>query len=114
MKSYVSLLGALLVCSVFPAVAQETSTIDVNTDIDVVAVYEKYVEDGYGDVTIYRRLANGYYFRNDYLKAKRYFETWFEVEPPTKTAAHRYRQTLKALQLPLKNNKYLVAFREQN
>tara|TARA_B100001146_G_scaffold225185_1_gene247435 strand:+ start:27884 stop:28231 length:348 start_codon:yes stop_codon:yes gene_type:complete len=115
MKSYVPLLWALLIGSVSTSFSQDSqSTVDVNTDIDVVAVYEQYVKEGYGDLKVYKRLANGFYFKNEYLKAKQYFETWFDIEPPTETAAHRYRQTLKALQLPLKNNKYLLAFQEKD
>ncbi len=74
--------------------------IDVNTHIDLVKVYEKYVEEGYGSPEIYEELANGYYFKNNYLLAKKWFEKLFESkEKIDPTAQFRYKQTIRALQV---------------
>ena len=71
---------------------------DVNRDIDLVPVFERVVEDGYGTVFIYNELANEYYFRNNYEKAKLWFEKLFDEEPPVdETLLYRYKQSLKAL-----------------
>jgi hypothetical protein len=82
----------------------------VNKDVDLAKVYEQVVVEGYGTPKIYKDLANAYYFKNEYFKAKKWFEKLFDVEKPTDaTLKHRYRQTLKALDLEFKNNQYLTA-----
>lgn len=86
------------------------SKTDVNKDIDVVKVYEQVVKEGYGTPDIYKKLANGYYFQGEYLQAKKWFEKLFdEVEPKDKMLLFRYKQTLKALDITLESNKYLLA-----
>ena len=95
---------ALGACSAF----SQTAKTDVNKDIDVVKVYEQVVNEGYGTPEIYKKLANGYYFQGDYLNAKKWFETLFEIEKPSdKIMIFRYKQTLKALDIKLESNKYL-------
>ncbi len=86
-----------------------TSKTDVNKDIDVVKVYEQVVKEGYGTPDVYKKLANGYYFQGEYLKAKKWFETLFEIEKPSdKILIFRYKQTLKALDIKLDSNKYIT------
>ncbi|WP_203294697.1 hypothetical protein [Luteirhabdus pelagi] len=80
--------------------AQETtiSKTDVNKHVDVVKVYEQVEEEGYGTPFIYKELANAYYFKSEYAKAKKWFEKLFASEEVTdKTLQYRYKQTLKAL-----------------
>lgn len=82
---------------------------DVNKDVDLVKVYEQVVVEGYGTSKIYKELANAYYFRNDHSNAKKWFEKLFDLEKSSDaTLKHRYRQTLKALNLEFKNNQYLT------
>jgi hypothetical protein len=98
-------------CISFSAFAQANShkKTNVNKDVDVVKVYEQVAKDGYGTPLIYKELANAYYFKNEYLKAKKWFEMLFDVEKPLDaTLKHRYKQTLKALDLEFKNNRYLA------
>jgi membrane-associated HD superfamily phosphohydrolase len=103
---------SLLVCSVifflsFTAVAQQKT--NVNTDIDIVKVYEQTVREGYPTLEIYQKLATTQYFRSNYKEAKKWFEKWFEMEAPKdKVALVRYKQTLKALRVSFENNKYLA------
>jgi len=81
---------------------------DVNKDIDLVKVYTQVVKEGYGTVSIYKELANAYYFRSDYAESKKWFEKLFSEEE-TNEAIHlyRYKQSLKALKIPLEGNVYL-------
>ncbi len=91
------------------AQTKKTSNIDVNKDVDLVKVYEQVVLEGYGTTSVYKELANAYYFRNEYLKAKKWFEKLFDSEKfSDEMSKHRYKQTLKALNLEFKNNQYLV------
>jgi hypothetical protein len=98
-------------CISFTAIAQSSSPkkTDVNKDVDIVKVYEQVVVEGYGTAHIYKELANAYYFKNEYNKAKKWFEKLFDAESSSNaTLKHRYRQTLKALDLEFKNNAYLA------
>ena len=96
---------ALCFLTAFSSMAQT----DVNKDIDVAKVYEQVVKEGYGTPTIHLKLANEYYFQNDYINAKKWYEKVFENEKPTdKMLLFRYKQTLKALKLDLENNPYLA------
>ncbi|PKA82680.1 hypothetical protein ATE92_0816 [Ulvibacter sp. MAR_2010_11] len=104
------LIFTALVCISFTAISQtETKKkTNVNTDVDVTVVYEQVVKEGYGTAFIYKELANAYYFKNNHLKAKQWFEQLFEVEKPTdETLKFRYKQTLKALNIAIASNQYL-------
>ncbi|MBV1923565.1 MAG: tetratricopeptide repeat protein [Flavobacteriaceae bacterium] len=82
---------------------------DVNKDIDLVKVYESYVKDGYGTSSIYNKLANAYYFKNEFIEAKKWFEKLFEIEKlEDATLKFRYKQTLKALNLNPEENTHLT------
>jgi hypothetical protein len=82
---------------------------DVNKDIDVAKVYVQVVKEGYGTPAIYLKLANEYYFHNNYTEAKLWYEKVFESEQPAdKTILFRYKQSLKALKLNPEENPYLA------
>lgn len=101
-------------CISISAVAQtaQVQKTDVNKDIDLIKVYEQYVQDGYGTPAIYKKLANGYYFKSDYKAAKKWFEKLFQSEQPiTQTHKTRYIQTLRALQMDVTNNPYVTVVR---
>lgn len=86
-----------------------TAQTDVNKDIDLTKVYEQVVKEGYGTPEIHLKLANEYYFQNNFVKAKEWYEKVFEHEKPTdKMLLFRYKQTLKALNLSVEQNKYLA------
>jgi len=92
--------ACIILCLSHAALAQKVT--DVNKHIDKLRVYEKVVKDGYGTSAIYTELANGYYFKSDYKKAKKWFETLFEVDEASFTDEQlqwRYQQTLKVLKL---------------
>ena len=111
MKRLSLLLLLLVMCTTVTALSQSENTTktDINNDVDVVKVYEQVVLEGYGTPYIYKKLANTYYFKNEYQMAKKWFEKLFEVEKPLDaTLKHRYRQTLKALNIEFKDNQYLA------
>ncbi|GHC46199.1 hypothetical protein [Ulvibacter litoralis] len=111
MKKLPQLICLLLLFISFSSLAQTTksSKIDVNKDVDIVKVYEQLAMEGYGTPRIYKELANAYYFKNEYKKAKKWFEQLFKLQKPLDaTLKHRYRQTLKALNIAHANNEYLA------
>ena len=111
MKKLPWLLLVLFACTSMATFAQSKSSkkTDVSKKIDVVSVYEQMALDGDGTPYIYKELAYAYYFKNEYQEAKKWFEKLFEAEEQSdKEVKHRYRQTLKALSLDFKDNRYLV------
>ena len=111
MKKLPWLILVLLACTSMTTFAQSkrSTKTDVIKKIDVGSVYEQVVLGGDGTPYIYKELAYSYYFKNEYQDAKKWFEKLFEVEEQSdKTIKHRYRQTLKALNLEFKNNRYLA------
>lgn len=102
--AFIVFLG--ITCASFSQVVT-TKKFDVNRDVDIIKVYEQYVEDGYGTAAIYKELATAYYFKSNYIFAKKWFEKLFEVEKPTdELLTYRYQQTLKALDLYTSPNVY--------
>ncbi len=96
----------LFLCISFAGFSQEEAT---SKSIDIVKVYEQTIKEGYPSLEIYKKLATEQYFRSNYNEAKKWFEKWFDMEmPKDKTSKYRYKQTLKALKVSAKNNKYLA------
>ena len=116
MKSF-TLVALLFLFSLSTTVTAQTTAIektDVNKDIDLMRVYEQYVKDGYGTPAVYKKLADGYYFKNDYTTAKKWLETLLQADASTpKMYINRYIQTLRALDIDTTNNKYLSASKEE-
>lgn len=110
MKSF-TLAALLILFSLSSSVIAQTTevvTTDVNKDIDLMRVYEQYVKDGYGTPAVYKKLANGYYFKNEYVSAKKWLEVLLQADDATpKMYINRYIQTLRALDIDTTNNKYL-------
>ena len=111
MKSF-TLVALLFLFSLSTTVTSQTTAIektDVNKDIDLMRVYEQYVKDGYGTPAVYKKLADGYYFKNDYTTAKKWLEELLQADASTpKMYINRYIQTLRALDIDTTNNKYLT------
>tara|TARA_B100000787_G_C15906599_1_gene170711 strand:+ start:129 stop:476 length:348 start_codon:yes stop_codon:yes gene_type:complete len=105
----VALLFLFSLSTTITAQTTEVEKIDVNKDIDLMRVYEQYVKDGYGTPAVYKKLADGYYFKNDYLTAKKWLEALLQADTSTpKMYVNRYIQTLRALDIDTTNNKYLT------
>ena len=110
MKKLSLVFFVLLACISIDSYSQNSikKKIDVNHSVDIVKVYEQVGVEGYGTPFIYERLANAYYFKNDYRKAKEWYEKLFEeVKPTDATLKYRYKQSLKALDLEVSPNEYL-------
>ena len=104
----VALLFLFSLSTTITAQTTEVEKIDVNKDIDLMRVYEQYVKDGYGTPAVYKKLADGYYFKNDYLTAKKWLEALLQADESTpKMYVNRYIQTLRALDIDTANNRYL-------
>jgi len=99
------LLGLLPIISF----SQNATSIDVNKDIAITKVYEQVIKEGYGTPKVYKDLANAYYFEGEYTSAKKWYEKLFESTSPEKITLFRYKQTLKALNISLEENKYVAA-----
>lgn len=100
----------LLLCIVpYFGFSQSATPIDVNKDIAITKVYEQVIKEGYGTPKVYKDLANAYYFEGVYTSAKKWYEKLFETTTPDKTILFWYKQTLKALNLSLEENKYLAS-----
>ena len=107
MKSF-TLVALFFLFSLSTTAAAQTTAIektDVNKDIDLMRVYEQYVKDGYGTPAVYKKLADGYYFKNDYTTAKKWLEALLQADTST---PKMYIQTLRALDIDTANNKYLT------
>ena len=99
----------MIIASLF-AISTATAQTDVNKDINVAEVYEQVVKEGYGNVDVYLKLANEYYFQNDFNNAKKWFEKVFEDKEKAtdKMLLFRYKQTLKALKISWETNPYFA------
>ena len=85
MKSF-TLVTLFFLFSLSTTAAAQTTAIektDVNKDIDLMRVYEQYVKDGYGTPAVYKKLADGYYFKNDYTTAKKWLEALLQADAST-------------------------------
>lgn len=118
MNRRTQLIFCVFLCCTMMAFSQAkppVKTTSINKDVDVTKVYEQVVKEGYGTPFIYKELANAYYFKSNYPKAKQWFEALFTVEKPTdETLRFRYKQTLKALRLYNEKNVYLSHSGESN
>ena len=102
MKSF-TLVALLFLFSLSTTVTAQTTAIektDVNKDIDLMRVYEQYVKDGYGTPAVYKKLADGYYFKNDYTTAKKWLEALLQADASTpKMYINRYIQSMYSLHI---------------
>jgi len=91
-------------------ISHTTAQTDVIKDINVAEVYEQVVKEGYGSVDVYLKLANEYYFQDDFENSKKWFEKVFEDKEKAtdKMLLFRYKQTLKALKITWEKNPYFA------
>jgi hypothetical protein len=100
MITKLNLLGFLILISISTSSFAQSNhrKTDVNTDIDVVRVYEQVVKEGYGTPYIYKKLATAYYFKSEYGKALAWFQKLFSEEKNTDPElTNQYNQSLKAV-----------------
>ncbi|MEP2936230.1 MAG: hypothetical protein ABJM06_12515 [Gilvibacter sp.] len=108
MKKYLCVLG--LLCFSVGITAQNSSKTSESTNtvrIDVLAVYEEVVSDGYASAQVYEKLAHGRYEQNNFSEANRWFEKLFRLKKsPSALDYKRYATTLEALEKHDKAKKY--------
>lgn len=63
---------------------------------DAAEAYQKLLKKGDGDIYVYERLANSYYFINDTKKAATYYKRVVNAKNPNPEAVYNYAQSLKA------------------
>ncbi|ESU25779.1 hypothetical protein FLJC2902T_30620 [Flavobacterium limnosediminis JC2902] len=81
--------------------------------MDVVKIYEKAVQKGYGTPEIYLKLGDAYYFNADYPMANKWYAKAMETESPVSPEyCFRYAQSLKSVGELQKANEYLKKFSE--
>lgn len=77
--------------------------------IDAIRIYERLAEKGKGNATIYRKLANSYYFNGKYDQANKWYTRLFEdhsSEPVDAEYYYRYAETLKNVGENSKSDEY--------
>lgn len=63
---------------------------------DAAEAYQKLLKKGDGDLYVYERLANSYFFINDTKKAATYYKRVVKAKNPNPEAVFNYAQSLKA------------------
>lgn len=116
MKKYLCIL--VLLCISAGLNAQNPSSKDQTTSnvkIDVLAVYEEVVSDGYASVQVYEKLAHGRFEQNNYTEANRWFEKLFHLKKrPSALDFMCYAKTLDALEKHEKAKKYWKGYYAAN
>lgn len=99
MQKYLCLLAFSLMASIGVAQkADHPSSLRSNIQIDVLAVYEDVVAQGYHSAQVYRKLANGRYLEQKYAEANRWYSKLFQMDDAPKAIEYlRYSKTLEAL-----------------
>lgn len=109
MKSPIFIVSLIIWSNLTYSQEKSPKTIDVNTDVDVIVVYEQVIREGYGTSFIYKELADAYYFKNSFASAKEWYEKLFEAENSLdETSKFRYNQSLKALSLEMPSGQLLT------
>ncbi len=116
MKMYLCILT--LLCCLIGLTAQNTALINTSTNeirIDVLAVYEEVVNDGYASVQVYEKLAHGRYEQHNFAEANRWFKKMFRLKKkPSAVDYKRYAETLDALDEHKKAKKYWESYYTAN
>ncbi|NQX76803.1 hypothetical protein [Gilvibacter sp.] len=100
MQKYLCILALSLMA--FSGAAQtgdRALAVNSNVQIDVLAVYEDVVAQGYHSAQVYRKLANGRYLEQKFDEAKKWYSKLFEMDEAPETIEYlRYAETLEALE----------------
>ncbi len=81
--------------------------------IDVVKIYERVVEKGYGTVSMLKKMGNIYFFNDDYDKAKDCYEKLFNLTKDLEPEYYyRYSIVLKSKGEIQKSNEYLKKYNQ--
>lgn len=119
MKNTLRILFALLLLT-GPILAQERKLNKGSKEyeklayIDAIATYKRLANQGYKEATMFKKLANSYYFNGKLAEAAHWYQELFNLTEDVETAVYfRYAQTLKAIQDYEKADTYLLQFHER-
>ena len=99
LKYLCTLCLALISISSFSQNSATESTAGNDVNIDVLAVYEDVVAQGYESAQVYSKLANGRFFERNYQEAKKWYAKLFEMDSKPEPIEYlRYSETLNALE----------------
>lgn len=86
---------------------------DSYASIDVIKTYERVAEKGFESLDMIKKLANSYFFNDEFDKAEKYYTKIFakttDIEPEY---YYRYSITLKSVGKMEKSNEYLKKFNQ--
>ncbi|WP_281239806.1 tetratricopeptide repeat protein [Flavobacterium praedii] len=86
---------------------------DSYASIDIIKTYERVAEKGFESLDMMKKLANSYFFNDEFDKAEKYYTKIFakttDIEPEY---YYRYSITLKAVGKIEKSNEYLKKFNQ--
>jgi outer membrane protein OmpA-like peptidoglycan-associated protein/tetratricopeptide (TPR) repeat protein len=80
--------------------------------MDVVSIYEKVADKGYGTSEIYQKIGNAYYFNGDYINASKWYDKLFQESNSQIDSEYyyRYSQVLKSIGEKEKAEKFIKNF----
>lgn len=79
--------------------SQTSALAGSDVKIDVLAVYEEVVDQGYESIQVYRKLANGRFFQKNFEAAKKWYSRLFKMDSdPDPIEYLRFSETLAALE----------------
>jgi outer membrane protein OmpA-like peptidoglycan-associated protein/tetratricopeptide (TPR) repeat protein len=82
--------------------------------VDAIATYERVAGKGYKNEKMFQRLGNAYYFNGELIKAAKWYDALFEMNPEQEPEYYyRYSQTLKATGDYAKADKTLGSFNKK-
>jgi hypothetical protein len=99
MSKYLCLLAlSLFSCGAIAQADNQQGPAVSSTQIDVLAVYEDVVAQGYHSAQVYQKLASGRYLEKNYPEAKKWYIKLFALnEKPEAIEYLRFAETLEAL-----------------
>jgi tetratricopeptide (TPR) repeat protein len=87
--------------------------VDSNAYIDIIKTYERVYENGFETVDILKKLANYYFFSDEFEKAeKSYFSLFTKTTDLEPEYYYRYSIALKSVGKTEKSNEYLKKFNQ--
>ncbi len=102
-----------LLCASASALSQEKQQANAGSEIeiDVLAVYEEVVSEGYPSVQVYRTLANGRFLENNFIEAKKWYTLLFSLDKDLEAEDYyNFSKTLQALNQDAQAKKYLARY----
>jgi tetratricopeptide (TPR) repeat protein len=95
------------------SISEAPKKVESYASIDIIKTYERVAEKGYESVDMLKKLANSYFFSDEFEKAEKSYSKLFskttDVEPEY---YYRYSIALKSVGKTEKSKEYLIKFNE--